>query len=574
MISGGFDHQIFVWNPYIDSPVHCLTGHSAPIVSLKFVNNPTHIVSLDQDMNLKVWDSRKFKCNDTMSIDEFEEKKNFSPNGICLLQKPLKLVLFGKGLNFMEYDRHNNLTSADENVSICAEFIPSNLTLLTPVGNKVKVWNLLTGEVKKIFSNLTKSDISTCSLDANSKRFMLGDLDGNLGVYNVNNGALLKSLQRHSSEVISIIHSEKLEVIISASIENEINVHRDHELGESELIRTIDIGNFNISYITFSLDTLKIIVGFSHGLISMFEASTGKGNEDFSDNSLNSGEEISCIEFLHGYSCMVYANAQGRIKFVGAPPLVIKHSKLCEFQNISSIVEDGKEIEKASPVSNLRFCTQTNALFVADEKFTIKCYDISRLLSICSAKLADTMNKSRKDPVVSQDWYRLTWSSHVHDDAIKSMKYIPSESLLISTCMGKQVKIVNSLNGSIIESLKQQKNPQIIKPIAYKKVESDEIYSPRMVHRVDARYMGLFRERQAKEKENKKKLEMGYLPDNDPQAEFEQKLRESKTDLDAFSEYELQEFDPFYYKEKIDKSWADGKQSNLWRLYLNFEKYW
>ena len=37
-----------------------------------------------------------------------------------------------------------------------------------------------------------------------------------------------------------------------------------------------------------------------------------------------------------------------------------------------------------------------------------------------------------------------------------------------------------------------------------------------MVHRVDAKYMSLFRERQAKEKENRKKLEMGYLPDNDP----------------------------------------------------------
>jgi WD40 repeat protein len=73
--------------------------------------------------------------------------------------------LYGKGLNFLEYDRHNNVTSADENVSICAEFIASNLTLLTPVGNKVKVWNLLTGEVKKIFSNLTKSDISVCNLD-------------------------------------------------------------------------------------------------------------------------------------------------------------------------------------------------------------------------------------------------------------------------------------------------------------------------------------------------------------------------------------------------------------------------
>lgn len=132
-----------------------------------------------------------------------------------------------------------------------------------------------------------------------------------------------------------MIHSEKLEVIISASIDNEINVHRDHELGESELLRTIDIGHFNISHITFSQDTLKIIVGFTHGLISMFEASTGKGNEDFMDNSMPSGEEVSCIEFLHGYSCMVYSNAQGKVKFIGAPPLVIKHSKLCEFQNIS-----------------------------------------------------------------------------------------------------------------------------------------------------------------------------------------------------------------------------------------------
>lgn len=189
LISGGFDHEIFVWNPYIDSPVHNLSGHAAPIVSLKFVDNPMHIVSLDSDMTIKIWDSKKFKCSDTMNVEEFEEKKNFNPNGICLLTKPLKIIVIGKTLSFLEYDRNNNLTSADENVSICAKFIPSNLTLLTPVGNKIKVWNLLTGEVKKIFSNLSKTDISTCNLDSRAKRFMMGDLEGNVGVYNVNNGA-------------------------------------------------------------------------------------------------------------------------------------------------------------------------------------------------------------------------------------------------------------------------------------------------------------------------------------------------------------------------------------------------
>jgi len=61
--------------------------------------------------------------------------------------------------------------------------------------------------------------------------------------------------------------------------------------------------------------------------------------------------------------------------------------------------------------------------------------------------------------------------------------------------------------------------------------------------------MGLFRERLAKEEVNKFKLVMGYLPDNNPQEEFEQKLKQSKHGLDAFTEYELQEFDPFFYKE-------------------------
>ena len=34
LFSAGFDHDIFVWNPYIDSPVLKVTAHSAPIVSL------------------------------------------------------------------------------------------------------------------------------------------------------------------------------------------------------------------------------------------------------------------------------------------------------------------------------------------------------------------------------------------------------------------------------------------------------------------------------------------------------------------------------------------------------------
>jgi hypothetical protein len=84
-----------------------------------------------------------------------------------VIPKPLRIVIPGKNLLCFEYDRNNNLTSADENLTICTKFVPSSLCLLTPVGNKVKLWNLLTGEVKKIFSDLvvTQADISCLILD-------------------------------------------------------------------------------------------------------------------------------------------------------------------------------------------------------------------------------------------------------------------------------------------------------------------------------------------------------------------------------------------------------------------------
>ena len=575
LISGGFDHEIFVWNPYIDSPVHNLSGHAAPIVSIRFVDNPMHIVSLDTDMTIKIWDSKKFMCSDTMNVEEFEEKKNFNPNGICILTNPLKLIVIGKTLSFLEYDRNNNLTSADENVSICAKFIPSNLTLLTPVGNKIKVWNLLTGEVKRIFSNLSKTDISSCNLDSRAKRFMVGDLEGNVGVYNVNNGAQLKTLNKHKNEVISIIHSEQLEYIISASIDNEIKIHDDRELADSDLLRTLEIGNFHISSITFNHDLGKIIVGGNNGTIGIFEAATGKGNEEFQDQSVQgTDEEVACIEFIKGHSCMIYANNMGMIKVMGLPPLVVKHSKLCQFQNTSKVIEEGKEKLKPMGVVEILFCEEHGKLYVADEKYMVKCYDILPLLGICKNKLANTQDKSRKDPVIPEGWLSLVWQKHVHEDVIKSMSYIPSENLIVTTCMSKQVKITNSVNGHQIESLRQQKNPHLIKPIAYKKVESDEIYSPRMIHRVDRKYMLYFREREQKKLDQQRRLEQGYLPSSNPQAEFEKKLKEDMVQVDAFKEYEEQEFDPFYYEDKIDRSWADTKKSNHWKLYLNFEKYW
>lgn len=582
LISGGFDHQIFIWNPYIDSPVHSLSGHAAPIVSVKFVNNPLHIVTLDSDLTIKIWDARKFKNSDTLSVEEFEDKKNFHPQHLCILEKPLKLMIAGKNITFLEYDRHNNLTSADENISICAKFIPSNLTLLTPVGKKIKVWNLLTGEIKKIFTDLTESDISCVNLDSLSKRMIVGDVEGFVGVYNVNNGALLKTLSRHKSEIISLMHSEELKYIITASVDNMIKVHDDRELADSDFLRALTINTYNITCLSFIKKDKdektqgKIVIGGNNGIVSLYEAATGKGNEEFLDRSSGSlQEEVTCLEVLEGLQCIAYAESNGKVKVVAVPPLVVKHSKLAEFQNYDMTKQGAPIKGKVMGVAAIKFCRESSRLFIADEKYNIGCYDISILCEICQSHIDNIHDKSRKDPEIPEDWIERIWRRRVHEDMIKSMEYVRQESLLFTTCIDRQVMITDSDTGNIIESLRQRKDSQRIKPIAYKKVESEEIYTPRMEHRIDAKYMKLLREKRRKEEEMRDRQDMGEYLSSNPEEEFLKKLKEGEKKIDAFKEYEEQEFDPFYYTEnRIDNESIRGVRSNDWNLKLNFKHYY
>ena len=328
LISGGFDHEIYVWNPYIDSPVHNLSGHVAPIVGLAFVSNPLHIVSVDADCIMKVWDTKKFKCVESPTVENMEDKNSFKIQGICKMQNPLKIVLYGKNIYTFGYDKNNSLTSADENVSLCARFVAGSLSLITPVGNKVKLWNLLTGEVKRIFSDLSKSDISSLVLDTKGKRFIMGDMEGNVGVYNVTNGALLKTLTKHKAEIVGLIHAEgklegSLEYIISASVDNHIKIHDDKDLSESKLISIFNLNEMNIISMIYEKSIGKLIIGGSNGVVKMYETATNKGNEEFSDKDPNSGpeSEILSLAYISKHDTIVYSNSLGKIKFVAIPPL-------------------------------------------------------------------------------------------------------------------------------------------------------------------------------------------------------------------------------------------------------------
>ncbi len=62
LFSAGFDHDIYVWNPYIDNPVYKVQAHNAPIVCVFAIDHTPQLISSDSDGIVKVWDIRSFDC--------------------------------------------------------------------------------------------------------------------------------------------------------------------------------------------------------------------------------------------------------------------------------------------------------------------------------------------------------------------------------------------------------------------------------------------------------------------------------------------------------------------------------
>lgn len=97
---------------------------------------------------------------------------------MCYVTKPLKLIFSGRTIYSYDYDKNYNPNSVDDYVALGCKLIENQMAFFTPAGTKIKVWNSLTGDVKKIYSDITTTEITAFKTDHLEKRFIIGDSSG------------------------------------------------------------------------------------------------------------------------------------------------------------------------------------------------------------------------------------------------------------------------------------------------------------------------------------------------------------------------------------------------------------
>ena len=82
-----------------------------------------------------------------------------------MIKNPLKIVFFGKKFVSFDYRVKEGNQRIEENIGQDCKYAPEMYVFVVPMMNKIKIWNALTGDIKKIYTNLTESEITAFEID-------------------------------------------------------------------------------------------------------------------------------------------------------------------------------------------------------------------------------------------------------------------------------------------------------------------------------------------------------------------------------------------------------------------------
>ncbi|NMG61141.1 WD40 repeat domain-containing protein, partial [Geitlerinema sp. P-1104] len=160
--SGGADKTVNLWDLKTGNLLRTLTGHSSPILSVKFSPDGMTLATASNleagSSNIKIWD-----------VQTGELKKNVGGNLI-------------------------NLRSS------CLAFSPDGEILASGnIDATIKLWKVRTGELETTLKG-HGWDVNSVEFSQNGRYLVSGGLDGAIKVWNWRNARLLKTFNRPSPE--------------------------------------------------------------------------------------------------------------------------------------------------------------------------------------------------------------------------------------------------------------------------------------------------------------------------------------------------------------------------------------
>ena len=484
----GFEHEIFIYEPYNgENAVYKLKGHNSSISSLVIISKLNELISIDVLGIIKIWDTNtyvnfqtintndmllyvqnKIKNKDKDNMNNFNnnKKKIVINNYLLTYNNPKKILVYGSKLLILEKGKEKNPNLTDDNQLLCCIYNNFSKSLITISSKRIKMWNILTGRIKKSYDNLMQdNEISAFTFDSQMKRLFLGDNAGLIKCFNLNTGDFIKNFFRHKNEIISIIHSTKNELLITCSSDLCVKFQDDKVLSTTDLIKEIYARPANyykldiiikLKATVFDENNDLLIFGLSDGSIINYDVEHLKFfiNPNEENKIRKKFNPISNICSLDVIDFIFFACENGKKYFMAKP--------MNKFYNFISNEKFGNFIgadddDNKNQILSSSFNYKLYLLLTGDHFGNICCYDMKGFYDLVKKN-----NELKTEKEIIYNYKNnlnvyLKYKIHIHKDAIRYICVLEelNPKIIITTSNDKTVKLLELKTGQYIETLKQ-----------------------------------------------------------------------------------------------------------------------
>ena len=351
VLSVGFEYFINVYCTDLsidDAFKGKLEGHYAPVISCKFLSNSYMAVSVDEEANVRIWDTKIKSCLQLI----VSPKKNFKVTNILCMSKYNKFLVFGNKIiyydaNYKEEEKEQKNQINDDNYPIKVEFNRYYQQFFVTTFKDIRVYSK-DGNIYKTYKKLISNEhfdsdtvIRDFIFENNYRKFYIGFSNGAIMQFNAGNGSLIKSINEHEVErdgtqVYNYSHSKEISslyyyhdetngnlLLISTAYDSLINIYDEKNSEETEQLRTIRGGHTisgkvnEITCMAFSEILNLFATGSSENLIVVWDFEMSKIDDVLYLHTYREKTSVRCLKFLDPYSVLASTYTDGTLYFWG-----------------------------------------------------------------------------------------------------------------------------------------------------------------------------------------------------------------------------------------------------------------
>lgn len=280
LVSCGVDNAVLVWDVAAGKLLKTMRGHAGQVRAVRFLADSRSVVSVGYDGLLKLWD-----------VDEYNESIAVQPTVISGHADAVLAADFApdeKSIVTASRDRTARITAVSrsgmqptgasevlaeghEYLTSSAALTPDGRALVTAaVDGTTRIWELRTGVERAVLSGTGRAAVLAVSADG--RLALTGDSARGAQLWNLADGALVRTLPSHRTEVSAVAFSPDGATLCTAEGSGRVNAYRTADGAPlwSELRHSR-----RITGLLFTRDGKQLLTASLDNTVGRFQAADG-----------------------------------------------------------------------------------------------------------------------------------------------------------------------------------------------------------------------------------------------------------------------------------------------------------